>query len=63
MYFQVIVAALVCLTATCGSLTAGYLPIPLLRLRATRSGSETSEKLMSYIGKGRDLFYLHTQGN
>jgi hypothetical protein len=63
MYFQVTVAALVCLTATCVSFTAAYLPMPILQLRAKSIGFKADEEIVSWIGTGRDLFYLHTQVN
>jgi hypothetical protein len=63
MCFQAIVGALVYLTATCDGLTSGYSAILLPQLRANSSGFEPDEVVESWIGKGRDLFYLHTQAN
>jgi hypothetical protein len=63
MCFQAIVAALVYLTAIGNGLTSGYLSILLPQLRANSSGIEADEEVVSWIGKGRDLFYLHTQVN
>jgi hypothetical protein len=61
--FQAIVAALVYLTATCNGLSSGYSAILFSQLRANSSGFETDEEVESWIGKGRDLFYLHKQVN
>jgi hypothetical protein len=63
MCFQAIVAALVYVTATCDGLTNGYSAILLPQLRANSSGFEADEEVESWIGKGRDLFYLHTLVN
>lgn len=63
MCFQAIVAALVYLTATCDGLTSGYSAILPHKLRANSSGFEVGEEVKSWIGKGRDLFYLLTQLN
>jgi hypothetical protein len=61
--FQAIVAAFVYLTATCNGLTTGYSAILLPQLRANSSDFEVDEDVEPWIGKGRDLFYLHTQVN
>ena len=62
MYFQAIVAALVYLTSICNGLTSGYSAILLPQLRANNSSDfEADEEVESWIGKGRDLFYLHFQ--
>jgi hypothetical protein len=63
MCFQAIVAALVYLTAVCDGLTSGYSATLLHQLRANSSGFEADEESESWIGKSRDLFYLHTQVN
>jgi hypothetical protein len=63
MCFQAIVAALVYLTSICDGLTSGYSTILLPQLRANSSGFEADEEFESWIGKRRDLFYLHTQVN
>jgi hypothetical protein len=63
MCFQATVAALVYLTAICHGLTGGYSAILLPQLRANSSGFEADEEFASWIGKSRDLFYLHTQVN
>jgi hypothetical protein len=59
MCFQAIVAVLVYLTAVCNGLTSGYSAILLPQLRANSSGFEADEEVESWIGKSRDLFYLH----
>jgi len=61
MCFQATVAALVCLTAACIGLTEGYLLILGPQLNAKGSGFEADEDVMSWIGKGRDLFYIAVQ--
>ena len=61
MYFQVIVAALVYLTAICNGLTSGYSAILLPQIRANNSGFEVDEEVESWIGKSRTLFYLHLE--
>jgi len=59
MFFQAIVAALVCLTSNCVILTECYLRTLRLQLNAKGSDFEADEELVSWIGKGRDVFYSH----
>ena len=61
MCFQAIVAALVCLTATLLGVTEYYLLTLRRHLNAKTSDFEVDEEVMSWVGKERDLFYLHTQ--
>jgi hypothetical protein len=63
MCLQAIVGALVYLTAICDGLTSGYSTILLPQLRANSSGFEADGEFESWIGKGRDLFYLNAQVN
>jgi len=49
------------LTAVCNGLTSGYSAILLPQLRANSSDFEADEEVESWIGKSRDLFYLHFQ--
>jgi len=60
MCFQATVAALVCLTAACVGLTEGYLHTLPFRLHTRSSDFEAFEEAVSWFGKGRRLFYLHT---
>jgi hypothetical protein len=59
--FQATVAALAYLTAISDGLTCGYSAILLPQLRANSSGFEADEEFESWIGEGRDQFYVHTQ--
>jgi hypothetical protein len=61
MYFQAMVAALVYLTAICNGLATGYSAIMLPQIRANNSGFEVDEEVESWIGKSRNLFYLHLE--
>ena len=53
MCFQAIVAALVYLTVTCICLTESHVLV-------LGPDFQADEEVMSWIGKRRDLFYLHT---
>jgi len=55
MCFQVIVAALVCLTAACLGLIEYKLHQLPFELRALSSDIEAYEEALSWIGKGRGL--------
>jgi hypothetical protein len=52
---------MVYLTAICNGLTSGSSAILLPQLRANSSDFEADEDFESWIGKSRDLFYLHLQ--
>jgi len=60
MCFQATFAALVCLTAFCVGLSEGYLLTLPFQLHAKSSDIEAYEEAVSWFGKGRGLFYLHT---
>ena len=61
MCFQAIVADLACLTATLLGVTEYYLRILRFHPNARSSDFEVDEEILSWVGKERDLFYLHTQ--
>jgi len=60
MCFQAKVAVLVCLTAACVGLIEYYLLTIATQLHAKSRGFEADEEAVSWMGKGRGLFYLHT---
>jgi len=60
MCFQAKVAALVCLTAACVGLTEDYLLTVPFQPFAYSSDFEAGEEAVSWFGKGRGLFCLHT---
>jgi len=60
MCFQATVVALVCLTASCLVLTERYSQTIRFQLNSKIGDFEADEVVMSWMGKRRNLFYLHT---
>jgi hypothetical protein len=57
MFFQAIVAALVCLAATCVGFTEAYLLVFRHTFYTGRNGFGEEEEDSTWISKRRDLFY------